>query len=372
MAEHRCDHCDKTFKSANALTQHQRDTNHYPKEGQSKAKDESSKRPRAQAGRLPQRTWLIAGGAGLVLILAVVVAFVGLNQNQSSNSSSLGRKIPILDRNHVPAGTEVTSYNSNPPTSGPHWPQAAAWGVYASPVPDEAVVHSLEHGGIWISYRDIDEGTRLELEKIAQKYPQAVILTPRPQNDSKIALASWGRLDTFDAFDQERIENFIKANINDSPEQFASLEQPAVQIGLQAPEATFTTIGGERMTLSQFRGQKVMFWFFATWCPSCIAGAQALSQNNAALRDLTIIALKTHGNAGFPGPSVEGFAQRYAPARLRAFNWLWGEASQPATRTYNPRNFPDIYFLIDEQGTVQDIDGAPAATLSKIIRFANG
>ena len=142
--------------------------------------------------------------------------------------------------------------------------------------------------------------------------------------------------------------------------------------GAPAPEAIFVTLDGKPVSLSSFRGKRVMFWVFATWCPSCVAGAQEMERNNEQLQDLTIIGVGTYGNAGFDGPSVGEFAETFAPSLLSAKNWIWGDLPQEATLTYNPRNLPDIYFLIDEEGMIQDIDTAPAATIRKILDFANG
>lgn len=319
----------------------------------------------------------------IIIIIGIVIIAIGAiwlatsrsqEKNQSDSQSQWplqGAETPILGRNHYPEGTRITSYNSNPPTSGNHWPTPANWGIYTEPLPDEALVHNLEHGGIWISYKNIDDDTLSQLQAIAGKYNQAVILTPRPQNDTAIALASWGRLEKLDALDADRIETFIKVSINNSPEPLASLEKTKIARDKLAPDATFTTLDGRELSLSEFRDKKVMFWLLATWCPSCIAGAQVLAENNEQLSGLTIIALETYGNAGYPGPSMEAFAKQNAPAMLSAQNWLWGDASQEATEDYNPRNYPDIYFLIDEDGVLRDIDTAPAATINKIIEFAN-
>jgi thiol-disulfide isomerase/thioredoxin len=142
------------------------------------------------------------------------------------------------------------------------------------------------------------------------------------------------------------------------------------QIGMTAPNATFTTLSGETKQLSDYRGQKVMFWLFATWCPSCKQGARALQANNDKLQDMEIVAVKTAGNAGYAGPSVHSFVESFAPSLLTKSNWVWGELSQQSTRTFNPRNRPDIYYLIDENGTIQAKTGAPAATMNQITQFA--
>src|SRR2546430_8502451 len=64
---------------------------------------------------------------------------------------------PELGREHIFPGQAHPDYNSNPPTSGWHFPQPADWGYYNGELPDELVVHNLEHGGIWISFKSADD-----------------------------------------------------------------------------------------------------------------------------------------------------------------------------------------------------------------------
>ena len=133
-----------------------------------------------------------------------------------------GIAFPILGREHIPVGTYHSEYNSNPPTSGSHYAEEAEWGVYQNELPDEQLIHNLEHGGIWISYKPgIDPAIKAKLESIGNKYKKAVIVVPRAKNDSMIALASWGRLEKLDNFNEAEIINFIDANKNKSPEPLA-------------------------------------------------------------------------------------------------------------------------------------------------------
>ncbi len=143
-----------------------------------------------------------------------------------------------------------------------------------------------------------------------------------------------------------------------------------VLINAKAPEASFTNLNDAKIKLSSFKGKKVMLWLVATWCSSCSEGARVLSQNENALSNLTIITLKTYNNAGYPGPSIKTFAQQSAPKMLLVKNWLWGDITQDSASVYNPRNYPDIYFLIDKNGIVRDINDAPAATINTIRAFA--
>ncbi|MDP3729138.1 MAG: DUF3105 domain-containing protein [bacterium] len=132
-----------------------------------------------------------------------------------------GEAFPILGQEHIEVGATHPAYNSNPPTSGWHYAKPADWGVYQEELPDEQLIHNLEHGGIWIAYKDVDQKTKSDLEVIGKKYPGSVIVTPRSGNDAKIVLASWGRLETLESFNETRIVDFIKANRNKSPEPLA-------------------------------------------------------------------------------------------------------------------------------------------------------
>lgn len=127
--------------------------------------------------------------------------------------------LPFKDEIIFRSIPRTQEYNSNPPTSGPHYAQPADWGVYQEEINDENVIHSMEHGGIWISYQpDIDEETKEKLEAIGKKYSGSVVVSPRSANDAPIALASWGRLEKLSSFDEEHIVEFIKRNKNKSPE----------------------------------------------------------------------------------------------------------------------------------------------------------
>lgn len=131
-----------------------------------------------------------------------------------------GVAIPILGKEHISTGASHPPYNSNPPTSGWHYAEPAPWGMHRNELPDEQLIHNLEHGGIWISYTGIDDATKSTLEKIATSQLK-VVIEPRAKNDAPIILASWGRLLKLERFDEQVVLDFIKANRNRSPEPFA-------------------------------------------------------------------------------------------------------------------------------------------------------
>lgn len=163
---------------------------------------------RQAATQARRRGYLVWGAAGL-LILAVIGVVVAANRPVAGP----GERVPVLaNRSHIPPGTMTTEYNSNPPTSGPHWATTATWGVHTEVLPDELLVHNLEHAGVWISYKDPkDTELAANLAAIAGRYRTKVVVTPRPKNDAPIAVAAWGRLLKLQSYDEDQIVRFINA-----------------------------------------------------------------------------------------------------------------------------------------------------------------
>ena len=130
------------------------------------------------------------------------------------------KKFQIEGRNHVGANTTV-SYQTNPPTSGDHIAQPQDWGVYDREIEEKAVVHSLEHGGIWITYKEISDEDKAILEFIGKENPQSVIISPRLANEGKIVVVSWGKMMILDTADKAIIQKYIDTYKNQSPEKLA-------------------------------------------------------------------------------------------------------------------------------------------------------
>jgi hypothetical protein len=137
-----------------------------------------------------------------------------------------GESVPILASGHVAEGTTVTDYNSDPPTSGPHWARTADWGIHDEPIPNELQVHNLEHGGIVIQYNEtVPEDQIEQLRQIANQCNVKLILAPRPGMESPIAVTAWGRILTMDSVDREQIQEFIKAHVDRGPEKIRTETQ---------------------------------------------------------------------------------------------------------------------------------------------------
>ena len=120
----------------------------------------------------------------------------------------------ITSANHVPEGQAV-EYSSYPPTSGDHWELGpAACGFYAEGLPDEQIVHNLEHGNIVVSYNLPDPADVNELRDVINGIGIAnvwgIARSYSKIQEGQVALTTWGVLDTMDGVDPGRIEEFFE------------------------------------------------------------------------------------------------------------------------------------------------------------------
>ncbi len=213
--------------------------------------------------------WMI----GLMILVIAGVGWLGYSVTRPIP----GRQVPEIGREHVTlVEVEKTTYNSNPPTSGPHYEIASKPGIYETPQHDGSLIHSLEHGYVIISYncnvhlnansksqitnpKQIsnskfqnkvyahEEGESSQsaeisvpseasgsatnetdgckslvknLKELAEKKKLwKLIVVPRPQLDTTIALTAWGYIDKFDEFDAKRVEAFIDFHRDQGPEK---------------------------------------------------------------------------------------------------------------------------------------------------------
>ncbi|MDE0002812.1 MAG: DUF3105 domain-containing protein [Rhodospirillaceae bacterium] len=143
----------------------------------------------------------------------VIAAIVFGAYYLSGASANKARDVPSLGNRHIRVGTSsAVTYNTDPPTSGPHYPTIVSWGVHWKPIDKGFQVHNLEDGGVLVQYgcSDCPELVK-NLESIVRRYPKYVALAPYPFMKHRIALTAWGKIDTLEAFDEERITAFINA-----------------------------------------------------------------------------------------------------------------------------------------------------------------
>ena len=125
----------------------------------------------------------------------------------------------MQSRDHFPEPLKFTDvfpagYNTVPPTSGPHWPQWSNCGFFTHHLPDELLVHNLEHGNIIVSYNFTDaariEALRAALSTVPLAEDFAIVRRYDAIPQGMVAITAWGVLDRMMGVDTERIAAFFR------------------------------------------------------------------------------------------------------------------------------------------------------------------
>lgn len=175
----------------------------------------------------------------------------GPSGNAASSGPPTSIENPPTDRYHLPeshAAAEIPGiryhvepgrshvqhpvrYDTSPPTGGDHsqyWADCTGT-VYLQPIANENAVHALEHGAVWITYRqglnqsDVDALARLV------RGQDRMLMSPFPGLKTTISLQSWGYQLVVDSPSDPRVEQFIDAlryNPQTTPEPGADCSQP--------------------------------------------------------------------------------------------------------------------------------------------------
>lgn len=167
---------------------------------------------------------LIWGGAGLA-----VLAVIGFMVWQGVRPAA-GDSVPVMasSSTHITTDSDPGEYNSDPPTSGPHYPEEAGAGFHDTnsyTYPAGYLVHNLEHGYVifWYNCDILAESACADLKTQIKSVMDdlggtKLIAYPWPSLDVPIALTSWGRIQKFETFDADQAKAFYRANLNRAPE----------------------------------------------------------------------------------------------------------------------------------------------------------
>jgi hypothetical protein len=185
-----------------------------------RAQEEAQRR----RGRQMRLAWIAGGAVVLIGLIAFILLRPGSSPSASTAPAQSPGRPPIVSvadqgRAHVAPGEPHPAYNSNPPASGWHYAGTAPWGFHNAELPDELLIHNLEHGGIWITYKDDQDAAVVDpLVALAREFPRKLVVTHRPTNDSRLAVAAWGRLMKLDRYDRGVIVDFYNRFKNKGPE----------------------------------------------------------------------------------------------------------------------------------------------------------
>ena len=124
---------------------------------------------------------------------------------------------------HIEDGAPHKPYNSNPPTSGPHYAVPASPGFYeTSEAPDpEQVVHNLEHGQVVIWYRpNINTFFESQIAQLVAQAPQHTVAVPFEEMNTpyNIVITTWTKARACENASQDVVDDFREKFQGRAPE----------------------------------------------------------------------------------------------------------------------------------------------------------
>lgn len=194
-----------------------------------------------------RRAWTVgAAVAGVALGFAVIAVLLGLVgggdgpdvEALRADLQAAGCTLKVAptrgypERSHSVVNPNGTSplWNTDPPTSGPHYGVAAIFGIYEDELEMARVVHNLEHGGVYILYGDeVPDETVEQLRAFYDDHQTGTIMAPLDRLGDQFALGAWvfesdeddnGYLAKCRAFDEDAVSSFFSALQFRGPERF--------------------------------------------------------------------------------------------------------------------------------------------------------
>ena len=219
--------------------------------GKNAKKKRSTGKASVVAKSKPGVNWItIASVVGVVVLIGAIGAIVGVKAHSNKvEADALAPFTPSASNNdpstkidgikieqyksaiHV-SSTQRVAYDASPPMGGPHDQEWAACNgvVYPVAMRDENMVHTLEHGAVWITYNPstIAAGD-LDILKGLVQGQTYITLSPYPTLDQPISLQSWGHQLKLSSASDPRVKEFITAlrlNQYEYPEIGATCDQP--------------------------------------------------------------------------------------------------------------------------------------------------
>ncbi len=146
---------------------------------------------------------------GIILSTSVISC-----SNEKSESSEISTEemleeveyLVITSREHT---DENVDYPTVPPAGGDHLGIWHTCGIYKVELLDEAAVHSLEHGAVWITYKpEIEKEEIVKLTTILSDKTK-ILLSPHSEQMSQIVATAWGRRLEVETASDPRLNKFI-------------------------------------------------------------------------------------------------------------------------------------------------------------------
>jgi hypothetical protein len=182
--------------------------------------------------------WVMVSAVSVVVALIAGATWFGISNKDAwkSGVSTVGDLASRLGANELKEGEEpslladhvpgAVAYKVIPPVGGNHSSFWASCGFYGRPLQDEAAVHSLEHGAVWFTTKELSllEPSEMEyLFTLTERNPY-VLVSPYPEQKEPFVLSAWGLRLPMDKFDKQLVDSFVRSYASgpQTPERGAS------------------------------------------------------------------------------------------------------------------------------------------------------
>jgi len=125
---------------------------------------------------------------------------------------------------------------------------------------------------------------------------------------------------------------------------------PSPREGFLAPDFTLDTLDGNKVTLSELRGQIVVVNFWATWCLPCRAETPALEKSYAQYKDSGVVILGVNLTNQDSVSEVESFVQEFK----LTYPILLDREGSISNTLYQIRGLPTTFF-VSREGIIRTV-----------------
>lgn len=145
-----------------------------------------------------------------LLVIAAIAGACGDSSESPAAPTGAGTdqvvEIEVTSADHVLGEVD---YPSSPPAGGDHFGAWQNCGFYTVTLRDEVVVHSLEHGAVWVTYRAGIDSPMLEAIGAATASESYLLASPYENQESPLVLTAWGRQVEVDTWTDPAVAEFL-------------------------------------------------------------------------------------------------------------------------------------------------------------------
>tara|TARA_B100000579_G_scaffold428560_1_gene438920 strand:+ start:8799 stop:9377 length:579 start_codon:yes stop_codon:yes gene_type:complete len=156
-----------------------------------------------------KKQWIVMALLGVLSAAAFISCSSGESEPIEISTEKMLEEVEYLvitSREHT---DENVDYPTIPPVGGDHLGIWHTCGIYKVELLDEAAVHSLEHGAVWVTYKpEIEKEEIIKLTTMLSNRSK-ILLSPHSGQISPIVATAWGRRLEIESANDYRLNKFV-------------------------------------------------------------------------------------------------------------------------------------------------------------------